>query len=106
MTYLLLALALVNTAAIVYALVWHRRWAIDPDRIGGAIAARLLDLYAGEVETLSEDGVNKHARERYLELCGAFGLPETAVVRVTTVAWRQVAAAQGITTSSKAGLYE
>lgn len=88
-------LVLLNSAAIAYAAIWQRRWAIDPQRIGGAIAARLLDNYAGETETLSEYGVKKHARDRYLELCGATGLPETAVNRVVDVVWGIVSKAQG-----------
>jgi hypothetical protein len=94
MDALILTILFLNSLAIIYAAVWQRRFAIDTARIGGAIAARLLDLYDNEIEVLSEDGVKRHARQKYLEYCGAFGLPETAVEAVTAAAWGIIEKAQ------------
>ena len=87
---LLAALTLVNTAVLIYAMVYDRRWRIDARRIGGQIAANLIDRYGDDVWRLDEAGTKRLARERYLELCGAFGLPETAVDAVTGEAWAVV----------------
>ena len=87
---LLIILALVNTAVNAYVLLYNRRWRIDPQRIGGALAANLIDRYGEDVWKLDETGTKRMARERYLELCGAFGLPETAVDAVLDTAWALV----------------
>lgn len=102
---LLAVLTLVNTAVLAFALLYDRRWRIDPARIGGAIAANLIDRYGDDVWRLDEDGTKRATRQRYLELCGAFGLPETVVDAVTDEAWRLV---QPLTQDAPAGevIYE
>ena len=102
---LLAVLTLANTAVLIYALVYDRRWRIDARRIGGQIAANLIDRYGEDVWRLDETGTKRAARERYLELCGAFGLPETAVTAVADSAWAVV---QPLTQAAPVGeaLYE
>lgn len=89
----ILVLLAVDTAVLGYVLLYDRRWRIDARRIGGAIAANLLNEYGEDSAALSEDGTKRFARTRYLELCGALGLPETAVDAVVSEAWRLVNAA-------------
>ena len=103
---LALIVALLNTAVLAYALLYDRRYRIDTRRIGGAIATSLIDRYGDEINVLSESGVKKSSRERYLELCGAFGLPETAVTAVTTETWRLIHIAQGQPDGAGIALYE
>lgn len=88
---LLVLLTLANTAVLAYALLYNRRWRIDTARIAGAIAANLIDRYGGDTWRLDEAGTKRAARERYLELCGAFGLPETAVTDIAAGVWALIA---------------
>ncbi len=101
---LILVLLAVDTAVLGYVLLYDRRWRIDARRIGGAIAANLLNEYGDDSAALSEDGTKRFARTRYLELCGALGLPETAVEAVIAEAWRIVGAAR--TEPAGMALYE
>ena len=89
----ILVLLAVDTAVLCYVLLYDRRWRIDARRIGGAIAANLLNEYGEDSAALSEDGTKRFSRTRYLELCGALGLPETAVDAVVSETWRLVNAA-------------
>lgn len=73
------------------------RYSIDPQRIGDALAARLLRDYSGdEVQALSRDGVERYARQEYISLCTYFGLPSTATDDIVRAVWKRVAEAQGV----------
>ena len=82
-----MALAVANVALTTFILWRLRQPAVDVQQIGAAIANRLLDIYQGETDVLTERYVHKYAREQYVNICAATGLPLGLAEKVMAAAW-------------------
>ena len=75
--------------------MWQWRYRFDVKRVADVMAADLLERYQEDVTQLSEEGVRKHATQRYIQLAATFGLPMAHTDRVASMVWNTINEAHG-----------
>ena len=75
-------------------LYYRARFQVDLERVAGALAAKLLEDYRGELHTLDESGTRQYFRERYIALVATFGLPGQGTDWVVDRGWAYILEAQ------------
>lgn len=90
-----------------------RRWfglaTIDVQRVAQALAAGILDDYAGMIDELDPSATTQHLRTQYMRLVSRYGLPAEVCNEVADRAWSLIAKARGnedAATSGKFAFYD
>ena len=89
MIYYIAVVVTLNLLALAVYVYTQRVYLLDHKRIGGLIAARLMERFE-DADQMSEAGLKEYIRGKYLELCAAFGLPESAVNAVVEAGYKYV----------------
>jgi hypothetical protein len=83
---------------------------IDLQRVAQALAAGILDDYAGMLDELNPTSTTQYLRTQYMRLVGRYGLPGEPCNEVADRAWAIVAKARGgapdAATSAKFAFYD
>jgi hypothetical protein len=74
---------------------WLGLATVDVERVAQALAATVLDDYAGMLEELEPAGTRQYLRTQYMRLVSRYGLPGEVCNPVADRAWAIIIATRG-----------
>jgi len=108
---LLITLIIMQTITLVFIaafVAYQWRYRFDVNRVADTMAANLIGEYGDDIYQLNGQGVQKYAREKYLELAFSVGLPSGLSDHVADRVMAHVKDVQGepVTHMGEVAIYE